>query len=123
MCIRDRQLLVARSINKDIYYIPGGKRELGETDHAALIREIKEELSVDLLPETIEYAGIFTAQAHGKPLGTEVNIRCYFADFTGELSANSEIEAISWIHYRDKNKVSDVTHQIMDWLQSLGKIN
>jgi 8-oxo-dGTP diphosphatase len=53
-CIKDKRLLGARSKGKNIYYIPGGKREEGESDHEALIREIKEELSVDLKPETIQ---------------------------------------------------------------------
>ena len=66
--IVDRKVLITRSEGKDTYYIPGGKREEGETDQQALIREIKEELSVDLIPEEIEYVETFTAQAHGKAM-------------------------------------------------------
>ena len=59
--IRDKRLLAARSKGKALYYVPGGKREPGESDAAALIREIKEELSIDLIGESIVYAGVFTA--------------------------------------------------------------
>jgi len=45
-------------------------KEPGETDEQGLIREVKEELSVDILPESMEYYGTFKAQAHGKPEGT-----------------------------------------------------
>jgi len=50
LTFKDQQLLCARSHGKDIYYIPGGKREPGESDEAALIREIEEELAVTLQP-------------------------------------------------------------------------
>ena len=50
------QLLCARSHGKDIYYIPGGKREPSESDEAALVREIEEELAVTLKPDTLMFA-------------------------------------------------------------------
>ena len=45
LTFKDQQLLCARSHGKHIYYIPGGKREAGESDEAALMREIEEELA------------------------------------------------------------------------------
>lgn len=116
--IKDGQILCARSKGKDTYYIPGGKREQGESDVEALIREIKEELSVDLQPSTIEYVRTFTAQAHEKPEGIMVKITCYLAEFTGEIQANAEIEEVVWLN--DKNTVlcSPVTMIIIDWLKS-----
>ncbi|MDQ5950102.1 MAG: 8-oxo-dGTP diphosphatase, partial [Patescibacteria group bacterium] len=50
--IQDRKILMVRSKGKDTWYIPGGKRDEGESDEEALIREIKEELGADLLPDT-----------------------------------------------------------------------
>ena len=47
------RILVAKSIGKDKFYIPGGKRESGETDEQTLIREIKEEMNVDVQEDTI----------------------------------------------------------------------
>ncbi|MBS0350166.1 MAG: NUDIX domain-containing protein [Proteobacteria bacterium] len=120
--IKNKRLLVARSKGKDIYYIPGGKREKGENDERALIREIKEELTVSLLSETIRYARSFEAQAHDKPQGTIVKVTCYFANFRGEIRANSEIEEIVWLNYRNREKCSFVTQMIMDWLYTQGMI-
>jgi ADP-ribose pyrophosphatase YjhB (NUDIX family) len=115
--IDNKRLLGARSKNKDIYYIPGGKREPGENDEEALIREIKEELSVDLKPESIEYAATFSAQAHGKPPGTMVKIICYFAAFTGEIKPDAEIEQVEWLSYQDRWHCSTIMQHIMDWLR------
>ena len=52
--IRDGKMLMTRSRGKDKFYNPGGKRETGETNIQALIREIKEEMSVDIIPESIK---------------------------------------------------------------------
>lgn len=122
LCIKDKRLLVARSKSNDTYYIPGGKREAGESDHNALIREIKEELTVDLIPATIKPAGIFTAQAHGKPVGQLVKMTCYQAEFTGEILADSEIEEVQWFNFDDKARCSLVTQIIMDQLKLEGLI-
>src|SRR4051812_42213179 len=90
--VRDRRILAARSRGKDAYYLPGGKREPGESDEEALIREIREELAVDLVPETLALAGTFKAQADGKPEGTIVRMTCYRAEFQGEIRASAEVE-------------------------------
>lgn len=116
--IENRKILTTRSKGKDVWYIPGGKRDQGESDQQALIREVKEELSVDLLPETIQYMGTFKAQAHGKPEGVFVQMMCYFGDFIGELKPDSEIEAITWLTSDiDKKLLSPVDVIIFAWLK------
>lgn len=104
--IKDRKVLFVRSKGKDAFYNPGGKREVGETDEQALIREIKEELNVDLIPGSIKYQETFKAQAHGKPEGVLVEIKYYGANFTGELQPSAEIEEIDWLTSQDMNKTS-----------------
>lgn len=115
--IQDKKVLVTLSKGKDAWYIPGGKREAGETDEQALIREVQEELSVALLPETIEFYGTFEAQAHGKPEGTLVRMSCYLAEFEGELTAAAEIEKFEFFSYAQKNLTSFVDYLIFDDLK------
>lgn len=98
---------------KDTYYLPGGKREAGETDEETLVREIEEEISVRIKPETISYFGTFEAEAHGKEEGVIVKMTCYIADFEGSLSPASEIDELSWLSYKDRNRVSVVTQIIL----------
>ena len=64
--IQDKSILLAKSRGKNIFYIPGGKRETGETDEQALCREIKEELNVNIDKNTLKHLGVFEAQAHGQ---------------------------------------------------------
>lgn len=94
--IHNRKVLSSRSIGKDTFYFPGGKREGNETDIETLIREIREELSVDILPDSINYYGTFEAQAHGKAEGIVVRMTCYTAEFEGQLQAANEIEELRW---------------------------
>ena len=95
--VRDRKQLVARTHGKLVFFTPGGKREGTESDADALIRECKEELTVDLRRDSIQPYGVFEAQAHGKAEGVMVRMTCYTADFDGELQANEEIEELRWI--------------------------
>ncbi len=120
--IKNGKLLAARSKGKILFYVPGGKREDGESDNEALIREIKEEVSVELEPETIKYAGTFKAVADGKSANIIVKLTCYFSEYKGELKPDAEIEEIGYVSYRDKLKCSAGTIVIMDWLLELGLI-
>lgn len=121
--INDNAILSTKSYGKDKYYIPGGKREMGETDMQALCREIKEELSVDLKIETLQFLGVFQAQAHGHPKGTMVKMTCYMADYTGDLKPDSEIEEIIWLNHADKDKIAEVDKLIFDFLKEKNLID
>ncbi|MEK3835706.1 NUDIX domain-containing protein [Paenibacillus sp. FSL M7-0896] len=119
----DGKVLGARSAGKDTYYFPGGKRESGESDAETLIREVEEELSVQILPETIAEFGSFEAPAHGKAEGVLVRMTCLTADFTGELAPASEIEELAWLTYKDIDRVSAVSVIIMDKLREMSLIS
>ncbi|NEQ66779.1 MAG: NUDIX domain-containing protein [Symploca sp. SIO2D2] len=121
--IKDRKILSTRSKTKDTYYIPGGKREGNESDEEALVREIKEELSVDLDGNTLQFFGVFKAQAHGKTEGVIVKMTCYTGSYTGELKANSEIAEIVWLEHKDKRNSSPVDNIILDYCKDKGLID
>lgn len=106
--IRDQKILGTRSKGKTKYYIPGGKRESGESDWEALSREIREELSVDLKEETCQYYGTFEAQADSHPDGIVVKMTCYTAEYVGDLKASSEIEEIIWLDSNNTDIISAV---------------
>lgn len=118
--IKDNQVLVTLSKGKDTWYIPGGKREGDETDVQALTREIKEELSVNLIPGSLQHFGTFEAPAHGKKEGTEVRMTCYTGDFVGELKPSSEIAQFDFFWFSEKSKTSLVDHQIFNALKEKG---
>ena len=114
----DGQLLMPLSRGKGTYYIPGGKRESVESDVEALSREVREELAVDLDPQSIKHYGTFTAQAHGKPVGVLVRMTCYTASFSGELKPSSEIQDIAYYTYAQRDIVGPVDQLIFDDLHT-----
>ncbi len=116
--LKDHKVLAVRSYGKTLFYMPGGKRENDETDEAALIREISEELNVSIQPESIRYAATFEAQADGKPAGTVVRLTCYFADFDGNATAAAEIEELRYLSSADLSVCSKAAELVVNWLLS-----
>lgn len=119
---KDGKVLSTLSRGKDVFYIPGGKREENETDEQTLVREIKEELDVDIVLDTVEYLGVYEAQSDGAQEGVMVKMTSYIGDYVGELKASSEIERFEWLSMSDIKKVSAVDKIIYLDLFSRGLI-
>lgn len=110
-------ILCARSRGKDVWYLPGGKREHGETDVDTLVREVDEELSVAITPGTAEHLGTFEARADGRADGVTVRMACYTADYQGTLAPGDEIEELRWLGYADRDLVSAAARIVFDHLR------
>jgi 8-oxo-dGTP pyrophosphatase MutT (NUDIX family) len=120
--LEDGKILSTRSKGKDAYYLPGGKREAGESDQETLLREIREELTVAVLPETVKLLGVYEAQAHGHGDGVVVRMTCYEGDYDGTPVPSSEIEEVVWLSYADRDRVSPVDQIIFDDLRDKGRL-
>jgi 8-oxo-dGTP diphosphatase len=120
--IQQGKILSTKSKGKTKYYIPGGKRESGENDEQTLIREIAEELSVTIIPNTAEYIGTFSAQSDGEKEGINVIMTCYKAKYSGNLKANSEIDELKWLNYNDLDIISEVDKKIFLFLNEKGEL-
>jgi len=117
--IEDGRILCARPRGKNVFYIPGGKREGTETDPQTLLREIDEELTVALDPGTITHVGTYEAELPGPTPGS-VRMACYTADYAGTLAPSSEIAEIAWFTYADRDRVPPVDQLLFDDLVSAG---
>lgn len=120
--LHEGRVLSTRSRGKNRYYLPGGKREPGETDAQTLLREIREELTVELHPASLQLRGVFTAPAHGHPEGVLVQMTLYAATYTGTPQPAAEIEEVVWLGYRHRSQVSAVDQLIFDWLFERGEL-
>jgi len=121
--LRDGQVLSTRSRGKTVWYIPGGKREAGETDLEALAREVREELSVEVDVAQARAIGVFEAQAHGHAEGVLVRMSCYAAPYRGELAPAAEIEEMAWFNYPDWERSAPVDKLIFDHLHGQGLLS
>jgi hypothetical protein len=114
--VRDRRLLVVRAKGKDRFYLPGGKRESGESDAAALSREVREELGVDLRHETLRLSTVIVDTAHGYADGRQVRMACYTAEHVGTPAANGEIAELAWLSHRDGGRCAPAARRVLDEL-------
>jgi 8-oxo-dGTP diphosphatase len=120
--VENGRILCARPRGRDIFYIPGGKREGAESDLQALLREISEELAVTLLPETVRHVGTYEADQPGHEDGVVVRMSCYAGDYSGRLAASSEIEEFAWFSYIDRPRVPPVDQLLFDALKAAGEL-
>ena len=78
--------------------------------------EIAEELTVALIADTVAHVGVYEA-VHGPVL---VRMSCYTAEYRGTLAASSEIEALAWFGYADREAVPPVDQLLFDELAEAG---
>lgn len=115
--IKNFRILAVRTKGYSAFFLPGGGIEKKETFKEALIREIKEELNVDIIPKTIKYIRAFKSPTYEDPKNSDVIMRCFSARFNGSLKASSEIEEFNWFSHKDKNKVSQADQYAFDYLK------
>jgi len=119
LCVDGGRVLCARSRGADAFYLPGGKREPGETDVETLVREVAEELGIAVDPDTARHVGTFEAPAHGKP-GVTVRMACYTAEHRGTPRASAEIEELAWLSHADRERLSEMGRVVVDHLHATG---
>lgn len=92
--IRERQVLATRSKGKSFYIQPGGKPEGNETDAQAVIRELREEMGIEVSEDNLEVIGTYYAEAAGQN-GKRLKLVAYLVkNFTGIPQPQSEVEEI-----------------------------
>ena len=95
----EARLLIAQRKHKDFlggyWEFPGGKIECGETIEQCLVREIKEELGVQ-----VKAAEFFCVREHAYPQKT-VRLHFYFCDWVSGEPAALDCQDFRWIHPKE----------------------
>lgn len=91
----DGRLLLVRKRGTLAFMQPGGKRDAGESDVAALMREIDEELGCSVVEGSVRPLGLFDAPAANEP-GFRVQAAVYAVDVEGPVTPRAEIAEALW---------------------------
>jgi 8-oxo-dGTP diphosphatase len=92
----DGRVLLVRKRGTEAFMQPGGKRDVGESDVAALSREIAEELGCRVRDTSARALGVFDCPAANEP-GFQVNATVYAVDIEGPIKPAGEIDQVVWI--------------------------
>lgn len=96
ICDREGRTLLVRKRGTTAFMQPGGKRDAGESDEAALTREIDEELGCKVVAESVRHLGEFLCPAANEP-GRDVKAVVYAVEVMGEIRPAAEIDEIIWV--------------------------
>ena len=119
----DGAMLAVRTKGREVFYLPGGKREPGESDEAALWREVHEELGVRIRPDTLALATVVVGPAHGQPDGTQVRMACYHAEHDGEPTPQREIAELGWFTTSTAHHLAPAAHSLLTHLHTTGHVS
>lgn len=99
--IRDEcgRVLLVRKRGTQAFMQPGGKRDAGESDVAALSREIVEELGCYVIENSAQALGVFDCAAANEP-GFQVRAAVYAVDVEGAVMPQAEIDQAIWVDPR-----------------------
>lgn len=93
-----QELLVVRKKNTSAWMLPGGKLDGDETASEALVRELSEELQIEVDTSTLSFLGSFNAEAANE-INTLVHAQAFLACLAdGQIPMNAaEIAEMKWI--------------------------
>ncbi|EID55796.1 NUDIX hydrolase [Saccharomonospora xinjiangensis] len=121
--VRERRLLAVRTKGRQKFYLPGGKREPGESDVECLCREIHEELGVALRPRSFSLFSVLDELADGYSDGRRVHMTAYTAGYDGRLRPGREIAELAWLTSEDAHRCPPAGRRALGILAERGEID
>lgn len=121
--VRDRRVLMVTARDRDVYYMPGGKIDPGETPAEAAAREAFEEVALRLDPAELEHLFEVRTQAHGEPDGRQVRMVVFRAETDASPAASAEVGAVHWVTSADADRCPPAGREVLTRLEASGLID
>lgn len=93
-------VLTVRKSGTTSFMLPGGKLEAGESPIEAAVREVREEIGIEITPGDLTELGTFTAAAANEA-DTLVCGHIFCAELNGEPEPAGEIAELRWYDRTD----------------------
>lgn len=100
----DTKVLVGKRKDVKLWEFPGGRVEGEETYYEAVVREIKEELDVDI--HVYYYRGCEVKEVQGKT----INLYVFYAQIESGVPTPIEHDELRWVYAEEMDK--------LDWIES-----
>lgn len=97
--VKNNKILLVRVRDNTIWYFPGGKIDEGETPLQTLIRELDEELNIQMQSSELSYLGEVVTDNHDRT--DTVSVHCYAGEITQPIQPCAEISEIKWFDIDD----------------------
>ena len=121
--VRDRRVLMVTARDREVYYMPGGKIDHGETAAEAAAREALEEVALVLDPAELDELFEVVVQAHGEPDGRLVRMRVFRAETDAMPFASTEVDALHWVTTADAHRCPPAGAEVLARLAASGIID
>ncbi len=93
--LRDDAVLLVRKRGTMRFMLPGGKFDTAESPRECAMRELREELGIDIDGDALSTLGHFSAAAANEP-GHVVIADIFTSPLSGTPAAQAEIEELRW---------------------------
>lgn len=112
--IKDDKILLVRVRKNEKFYLPGGKIEKEEDVKSALIRELNEELDINIHENDLVYLYDIVGNAY-PDTNKQVKLNCFKTTAVlNNISANEEITEIKYISLYDFTKMAPAVIELIN---------
>jgi len=121
--VRDRRVLMVTARGREVYYMPGGKIDAGETAAEAAAREAFEEVALELDPASLDELFEVVTQAHGEPDGRLVRMRVFKTETDAAPTPSAEVGSLHWVTTADLDRCPPAGREVLTRLAATGLID